>query len=404
MLRCVGRILLLVGKKPMVDSFNISEMMSKVSPGDALLARRLRSGCCQFFAWPGQGLLEVAEGISSIPRNVRTVHTVFGREGTPMDLALDIDCPIPSHLNKSVDAVQEFQQQHLQKVLKLLHGHISAAGHEIQTQMVLRSASLKKVSFHVHARLKDGAAFKDYRSLGQFVRKMANEERSIDAAIYRNHGMLRVASSLKEDLTSPMMIVPMDWATFGMINPSEQQEQIYYSLAIRAVEEVKQVIEIAPPAEGPPAQNTSSALNPKENRKNSPAATVHRSLNLSCGEEGRFLWDHPEKVRDIVVECLLGLDSRLADPWKTWVKVGLLASNVATDLCDTHGLDVKVIEEAFHTFSAKCSFKYDGRKVATQWESMCKHHRKKASRFPPKVALASLRKMSTYGEDYIEKI
>lgn len=84
------------GKKtPMVKGFRVDEVLSICGPGDAVFARRLPSGGCQFFAWPGTPLSIASSAIVSMPDTIRTVHAMFGRVKVPIDLVMDVDCPVP---------------------------------------------------------------------------------------------------------------------------------------------------------------------------------------------------------------------------------------------------------------------------------------------------------------------
>ena len=79
----------------LVKSFQASVVADALTrPQDLIIARMLPTSCT-FFSWPGLSHADTAAALMSMPEDMRTCHTVFGRVGAPVHLAFDIDCPIP---------------------------------------------------------------------------------------------------------------------------------------------------------------------------------------------------------------------------------------------------------------------------------------------------------------------
>ncbi|SYZ66057.1 mitochondrial_DNA_primase (plasmid) [Leishmania braziliensis MHOM/BR/75/M2904] len=191
-------------KTPMVKGYRIDEVAALCSSSDAMFARRLPSGGCQFFAWPGTPLSVASSAIVSMPDTIRTVHAVFGRVGTPIDIVMDIDSQVPQEY-WSMSKVRLYQRKVLDDVLTPLKEEIEKIGERIETQVVLQSPNLKKASFHIHTRLKD-AAFADFYSLHGFLFRFQERLPNVDLQIYRPNGMLRMFSCMKENRTSAIVV------------------------------------------------------------------------------------------------------------------------------------------------------------------------------------------------------
>lgn len=191
-------------KTTLVKGYRIDEVTSLCSSSDAIFARRLPSGGCQFFAWPGTPLEVASAAIVSMPDTIRTVHAVFGRFKTPVDLVMDVDCQVPPE-HWSMSKIRPFQKKLLDDTLSVVNEEIEKLGETIESQVVLQSPNLKKASFHIHTKLKD-AAFADYNSLHGFLAKFHDRTPSVDLQIYRANGMLRMFSCMKENHTSAMAV------------------------------------------------------------------------------------------------------------------------------------------------------------------------------------------------------
>ena len=190
-----------------IKGYRIADMLTQITNDDVLFARKLRKGGAQFFAWPGVPIAEVAKGMVDMPKELRTSHVVFGRPDLPLDLAFDLDEPIPAKKMRSAEMVTEHQRARLVESLDVIHGAIRERGEKISSQVVLVSPNLKKLSYHVHIKLED-AAFKDFAHLGAFIRSTIYPKlRSVvDPQIYRPNGMLRIFNNMKDDLTSPLSV------------------------------------------------------------------------------------------------------------------------------------------------------------------------------------------------------
>ncbi|RNF03963.1 putative mitochondrial DNA primase [Trypanosoma rangeli] len=188
----------------MIKAFRIEDVLAACTPGDGVFARRLPQGGCQFFAWPGTPLVVASNAVSTMPDTIRTVHAIFGREKTPIDLVLDIDCPVPQE-HWSMSKVRPFQKKLLDETLTVVAEEIKVIGEKIASQVVLQSPNLKKASFHVHTKLQD-VAFEDYHSLHGFLHRFHNKIPHVDLQIYRPNGMLRMHRCMKENHTSAIIV------------------------------------------------------------------------------------------------------------------------------------------------------------------------------------------------------
>lgn len=202
----------------MVKAYKLHEVTMHCGVYDSIFARRLPAGGCQFFSWPGLSQSLACQGVLSMPPQLQTVHSLFGRIDTPMDICADIDCAVPAEA-RTVEAVQKFQKALLMQHIQALHKAIQIEGETIESQVCLQSPNLKKASFHIHIKLKD-AAFADYRSLGGFLHTAQAQGNlpNIDLQIYRNNGMLRMYKSKKENLQSPISLVADPDVHIGFVN------------------------------------------------------------------------------------------------------------------------------------------------------------------------------------------
>lgn len=190
-----------------IKGYKLADMLPQLTNDDVLFARKLRKGGAQFYAWPGVPMVEVAKGMLEMPKELRTSHVVFGRPDLPLDLAFDLDEPIPGNKMKSAEMVRAHQRVRLLESLEVIHAAIKERGEKVSSQAVLVSPNLRKLSFHIHIKLED-AAFKDYAHLGAFIRSSIYPKlRSVvDPQIYRPNGMLRIFHNMKDDLTSPLSV------------------------------------------------------------------------------------------------------------------------------------------------------------------------------------------------------
>ncbi|KEG09015.1 mitochondrial DNA primase [Trypanosoma grayi] len=191
-------------KTAMVKAFRIEDVLAACTSNDGVFARRLPQGGCQFFAWPGTPLMVASNAVATMPDTIRTVHAIFGREKTPLDLVLDIDCPVPQE-HWSMAKIRPFQKKLLDDVMTVVTEEIEAIGEKIATQVVLQSPNLKKASFHVHTKLQD-TAFEDYHSLHGFLHRFHKRIPTVDLQIYRPNGMLRMHRCMKENHTSAIVV------------------------------------------------------------------------------------------------------------------------------------------------------------------------------------------------------
>lgn len=191
----------------MAQSWRLNELTASCGPDDIVFSRRVPNRGSSFFAWPGLSATEVAQGMLQMPDNLRTAHVVFGRPNTPLDLALDIDekLPIGREFRDTVK-VRAYQRKCLEESLLAVHGALKERGEKIESQVVLISPNLEKLSFHVHIKLAN-KAFKDFSHLSAFVKAVISPKvPKADTQIYRQNGSLRLYQSKKEDNTCAMAL------------------------------------------------------------------------------------------------------------------------------------------------------------------------------------------------------
>ncbi|EPY35893.1 mitochondrial DNA primase [Angomonas deanei] len=317
----------------MVKGFKIEEVASLCTSGDALFARRLPSGGCQFFAWPGTPLAIASNAITSMPDTIRTVHAVFGRKNTPIDIVVDVDCPVPQE-HWSMHKIRPYQLQVMETVCSVLKEEVEKIGEQIETQVVLNSPNLKKASFHIHTKLKD-VAFRDYDSLHGFLAGFHQRIPTVDLQIYRPNGMLRMFSSMKENHTSAMVVFEDARWNIGFPNGVVPPEAAaLHSVCIREPGTYSRLLTFTPPAAKP--------FEPRTRDNNN----YNADLSKDAYEEG----DVQETVKIIPVPLPYSKQEAIDNAsrwlraatefevmeWRQWVSLGITAFRVAYHFRDAN--------------------------------------------------------------------
>ncbi|EPY36341.1 mitochondrial DNA primase [Strigomonas culicis] len=333
----------------------MDEVLSLCGPGDALFARRLPAGGCQFFAWPGTSLQVASRAITSMPDTIRTVHAVFGRVNTPMDIVLDIDCAVPQE-HWTMSKVRPFQMQVLDDTLSVLKEEIAKAGEKIESQVVLQSPNLKKASFHVHTKLKD-AAFADYNSVHGFLARFSDRIPYADLQIYRPNGMLRMHTCMKENRTSAIVVFDDPKWQIGFPGGRVPEEAAaLHSVCVREPGSFTRLLRYEPPRVTnqytPRAADGGAAADgevkyvtvPLPRTEREAVATASRWLRMATEEE--------------------------VGEWRSWIALGLAAFRVAHHFKDTKGLPRPAMEElldAWGTASRACAIKFKHGDCEARW-------------------------------------
>lgn len=313
----VSRAVLQAQKAVMIKSYKIVDLTAQCSAHDAIFARKMPKGGCQFFAWPGVSHAQASSAILAMPAHLQTVHAMFGRNGTPMDLCADIDCPVPQSLG-SVQEITDFQNKTVQETARTLREIIKSEGHEVETQVCLQSPNLKKASFHLHIRLKD-TAFEDYRSVLGFLQPHKDKIPHVDLQIFRTNGMLRMHKSKKENLQSQMtLFAPATVSAIPMTDPLAAQ----YSLCIREANSFRNVITKVP-------QVTFSS-------------TFVQGAAAGCGVLPQQGLNEPTLIPRTKTEALenakqwaLAATEEDVGSWKKWIGVGYALHRVARQYHNT---------------------------------------------------------------------
>ncbi|KAG5504391.1 hypothetical protein JKF63_04842 [Porcisia hertigi] len=344
-------------KTAMVKAYRIDEVSAQCSASDAMFARRLPSGGCQFFAWPGTPLSVASSAIVSMPDTIRTVHAVFGRIGTPIDIVMDIDCQVPQeywHMSK----IRFYQRKVLDDVLGPLKEEIEKIGERIETQVVLQSPNLKKASFHVHTRLKD-AAFKDFYSLYGFLFRFQDRLPNVDLQIYRPNGMLRMFGCMKENHTSAIVVFDEPKWNIGFPGGKVSDEQAaIHSICVRDPSTFSRVLTFeAPRQHQMPAYGGSKATGGDDNETTRlpPQVLLPRTEKEAIETASRWLRQATETE---------------VGEWRTWIGLGLCAFRIGYQFRNAKNLPRPAMEEmldAWTEASRRCPLKFHSGECEARW-------------------------------------
>lgn len=352
------------GKTAMVKSYRVEDVSGVCGPHDAIFARRLPTGGCQFFAWPGTPLDVAGRAIVSMPDTIRTVHTVFGRKDTPLDLVMDVDCPVPPE-HWTMSKIAPFQQKLLDDTLGVVHEELRKAGLEVLSQVVLQSPNLKKASFHIHTKLKN-AAFADYESVHGFLSAFKDRIPHVDLQIYRPHGMLRMFSCMKENHTSAMVVFESERWNIGFPNGKvPDADAALHSLCVREPGTYERLLTFKPPMS---AQQHSSSLSPSSSS----------SSGANAGEEGerRFhVVEMPRTAQEAIDNASRWLRNTTeveVGEWRSWIGIGICAFRVAYHFKDSPKLrrsPLEELQEAWVKGSSNCPSKFKPGDCEHKWNN-----------------------------------
>ncbi|KAG5478675.1 hypothetical protein LSCM1_06079 [Leishmania martiniquensis] len=343
-------------KTAMVKGYRIDEVSALCSASDAMFARRLPSGGCQFFAWPGTPLSVASSAIVSMPDTIRTVHAVFGRVGTPIDIVMDIDCHVPQEY-WSMSRIGHYQRKVLDDVLTPLKEEIEKIGEKIETQVVLQSPNLKKASFHIHTRLKD-AAFADFYSLYGFLFRFQDRLPNVDLQIYRPNGMLRMFSCMKENRTSAIAVFNDPKWNIGFPSGKVSDEQAaLHSICVRDPSTFSRVLTFDAPRQlhMPAYGGSKIARNDNEGGALLPQVLLPLTEKEAVENASRWLRQATE------VEV---------GEWRTWIGLGLCAYRVGYHFRNAKNLPRPAMAEmldAWTEASRKCPLKFHSGECESRW-------------------------------------
>ncbi|KAH9593531.1 Primase [Trypanosoma melophagium] len=360
-------------KTPIIKSFRIEDVAAACKPSDGLFARRLPQGGCQFFAWPGTPLSVASNAVATMPDTIRTVHAIFGRERTPLDLVLDIDCPVPQE-HWSMSKIRPFQKKILDEVMTVVTKEIEAIGEKIATQVVLQSPNLKKASFHVHTKLQD-VAFEDYHSLHGFLYRFHKKIPFVDLQIYRTNGMLRMHRCMKENHTSAIVVFEdKDW-NIGFPNGIVPDPvAALHSVCVREPGTYSRLLQFDAPRTSQAQEETLIAAGGYGGNNN-----IHNSNNNSGGTSPEVklpavLLPRTEREAVETVSSWLRNGTREADvgDWRSWISLGINAYRIAYHFRDATTLKRPAMEElldAWVAASRKCAIKFRPGVCEARWSS-----------------------------------
>lgn len=354
-------------KTPMVKGFRIDEVASSCGRHDAIFARRLPAGGCQFFAWPGTSLEVASKAIVSMPDTIRTVHAVFGRVGTPIDIVMDIDCPVPQE-HWSMSKIRPFQVNLLDSVLTVLKEEIEKIGERIETQVVLQSPNLKKASFHVHTKLKD-VAFEDFNSLYGFLAKFHDRMPAVDLQIYRSNGMLRMFSCMKENHTSAIGVFDDPKWNIGFPDGKvPEAAAALHSVCVRAEGTYTRVLRFDPPriSFGLPSSGSSGGGGGGGARAGGAMTADGEPLRLPVVLLPRT---EREAVENASKWLRQATDAEVGE-WRSWIGLGLCAFRIAHAFRDAKTLARPAMLEmldAWTEASRNCPQKYKTGECQARW-------------------------------------
>ncbi|ESS63256.1 mitochondrial DNA primase [Trypanosoma cruzi Dm28c] len=346
-------------KTPMIKAFRIEDVLSACTPDDGVFARRLPQGGCQFFAWPGTPLAVASNAVSTMPDTIRTVHAIFGRKKTPIDLVLDIDCPVPQE-HWSMSKIRPFQKKVLDDIMTVVMGEIEAIGEKIASQVVLQSPNLKKASFHVHTKLKD-VAFEDYESLHGFLYRFHKKVPQVDLQIYRQNGMLRMHRCMKENHTSAITVFEDKKWNIGFPNGVVPDPvAALHSACVRESGTYSRLLHfeaprmILVPEEGADKDATGAAN----------GASKIPPILLPLTER--------EAVENVSMWLRTGTREVDVGDWRSWIKLGINTFRIAYHFRDAQTLRRPAMEELLDAWveaSKKCPMKYRPGVCEAKWSS-----------------------------------
>ena len=361
-------------KVPMIKSFRLDEIMPMVSTKDALFARKMSQGNCQYFAWPGLDHQTAANAIVSMPDTIRTCHTIFGRHNVPVDIALDLDGSLPSDC-QNIERAMKLQREALFLALGALGESIKILlpNEKVQSRVVLQSPNLSKISYHVHVKLAD-TAFDDVFSLAVFMKqakeKFPKELALVDLQIYRMLGMLRMHRCMKENRTCSMIVFADPKANLGFGEGAlvPEADAALHSLIIRDVATVtKPLISMRATLGHYPSGGGTATLSQVE----------HDGRESAWPKRACILM--PIKQDEACVQLqrfILNIPAKYAEEWKSWIAVGLAAYQVAYHFRDAKvaAFDnrpvLDVILEAWIEFSRKCPIKFENGTCEKTWQKL----------------------------------
>jgi len=354
-------------KPPIVKSYRINELLQQCAESDAVFGRAA-GGHFQYFAWPGLDVRTAAVAVCTMPDTIRTAHSIFGRPGVAMDIAADVDAPLPGGCT-TAEAAIKYQKECLETAIHALHEEVKAIGETVTRQIVFQSPNFKKVSFHIHAQLGD-AVFSDYRDLGLFMQRVKRRDPHYDTQIYRVHGSLRMFQCKKEDLSSPLSLYSDNAFHIGFSNGQVPHDAAcVMSLCMREPGTWRRKIQL--PTE---ARHFASST------KASPNDDFSGILD-SLPQKGDRKVAIPLTADEAVLNAkhaILALPEELASEWKSWIAVGLSAHKVANQFADAkikelgESNPVDELLKAWIGFSQKCPGKFRAGECEKQWESFYK--------------------------------
>ncbi|ORC89223.1 mitochondrial DNA primase [Trypanosoma theileri] len=353
-------------KTPIIKSFRIEDVAAACKPTDGLFARRLPQGGCQFFAWPGTPLSVASNAVATMPDTIRTVHAIFGREQTPLDLVLDIDCPVPQE-HWSMSKIRPFQKKLLDETLTVVKEEIEAIGEKIATQVVLQSPNLKKASFHVHTKLQD-VAFEDYHSLHGFLYRFHKKIPHVDLQIYRAHGMLRMHRCMKENHTSAIVVFEDKEWNIGFPNGIVPDAvAALHSVCVREPGTYSRLLHFDAPRTSQAQEETLIAAA-------GSGGDVHNSGKSGEVKLPAVLLPRTEREAVETVSAWLRNGTREADvgDWRSWISLGINAYRIAYHFRDAKTLARPAMEElldAWVAASKKCGMKFRPGVCEARWSS-----------------------------------
>lgn len=377
--RCAPRL------AEMVKSFTAADVMRAAAPSDLVFARKLPQGGVQWFSWPGAPRAAVLSGLLVLPEEHRMVHSVFGRPGVPVDVAIDIDAPLPTAAPPRgaggfgpacggpagarpgpAGHLALLTREAAQAVVALA-AHASSRGERLARVAAFQSPVLSKVSIHIHAEL-DGAVFADYAALRAWLLPLQQAVPAIDVGLYRPMGSLRMYGNRKADGSAPLQRLAVPPAAVSATGSPHAAAAIAALAALRpgasAIELLDFSLAVPDAARAAACRAIADA---------GPAIGERAALGDGDARTGRRRVT-PANVLAFVAEALPRLTRDNADDYRKWVVVGMQLKAVAqcSDVAEANG-GVERCEAAmlalWHDFS-RPSAKYKDGDCARVWPTL----------------------------------
>jgi hypothetical protein len=344
-----------------------------------------------FASYRGHDASTIAKRLLAIPEAERCIHAVFGRSRMPVDFFCDVDLPLfnpaaaqaasivaaaaaspgdaaaeqaadgidlgePTAAAKKPYTGESIVMDVVAAANDLLLRHLGAAA----SQVVVLDGSgpggaeaAGKFSYHVHMRC-DGAAFSDYRSVGEVASEINQRigVQALDLGIYRPNGMLRTAFTTKYSARERVLrrMEARDTGLQQLLAPMHKEMDDTHVLGMSLV-----------------ARTDEFAAHVRDGKDGQAplrlADVVPRKSKAATDEHGNAVPAHlaetKKRMRFVeVIGKLQKLPPVVAENYDMWIRVGLALH--------AFGSEGEIFNH-WVMFSSRCRVKFDLHQCERQW-------------------------------------